>query len=133
MRLVLTALIFLGGIFFLVTGLGFLFDPATSAEGFGIHADNSTGLAAIRADMTAFFVVSAVCMMLGAWFRNGTVLLFPAAMFGIALLGRFISIFADGTTEGFWLPMVVEALTVIVLLIASRVLPHRDDMLADPA
>lgn len=125
MRLILTALIFVGGLFFLITGIGFLIDPATNAEGFGIKALSSTGLAAIRADMTAFFVVAAVCMIGGAWYRNGTILLVPAALFGIALLGRTISIFADGTTEGFWLPMAVEATCVIVLLIASRVLPHR--------
>lgn len=125
MRLILTALIFLGGLFFLVTGIGFLVDPVSSAQQFGIEAIHSTGLAAIRADMTAFFVVAAVCMMTGAWFRNGTILLVPAALFGIALLGRTISVFADGTIEGFWMPMLVEAICVIGLLIASRVLPHR--------
>ena len=125
MRLILTALIFLGGLFFLITGIGFLIDPVTNGHEFGVEATNSTGLAAIRADMTAFFVVAAACMMIGAWFRNGTVLLVPAALFGIALLGRTVSVFADGTTEGFWLPMTVEAVCTVVLLVASRVLPHR--------
>ena len=30
----------------------------------------------------------------------------------------------DGAWDGFWMPMLVEATCVIVLLIASRVLPH---------
>ena len=56
--------------------------------------------------------------------RNGDVLLVPAGLFGIALLGRIVSVAADGTEPGFWLPMAVEAITVVVLLVASRVLPH---------
>ncbi|WP_374407891.1 DUF4345 family protein [Pelagerythrobacter sp.] len=124
MRIVLTALIFVGGLFFLVTGAGFLIDPVGSAQSFGIAAQGPTGLAAIRADMTAFFVVAAVCMIFGAWRRNGDLLLVPAGLFGVALLGRIVSVAADGTDPGFWAPMAIEALCVIVLLVASRVLPH---------
>lgn len=124
MRIVLTALIFVGGLFFLATGAGFLFDPVGSGASFGLVGQGPTGLAVLRADMTAFFVVGAVCMMIGAWRRNGDLLLVPAGLFGIALLGRCVSIAVDGTEPGFWLPMTVEAATVIVLLIASRVLPH---------
>jgi len=124
MRIILTALIFVGGLFFLATGLGFLADPVNSGETFGLRAVDADGLATMRADMTAFFVIAAVCMLFGAWRRNGDVLLVPAGLFGIALLGRFVSIAVDGTEPGFWMPMTIEALTVIVLLVASRVLPH---------
>ena len=48
-----------------------------------------------------------------------------AAIFGIALFGRLVSVFADGTAPGFWFPMMVEAAAVVLTLIASRVLPHR--------
>lgn len=124
MRIVLTALIFVGGLFFLVTGLGFLIDPINSGESFGLRPIDAYGLSTMRADMTAFFVVAAVCMLIGAWRRNGDLLLVPAGLFGIALLGRIVSVVADGTEPGFWAPMAVEALCVIVLLVASRVLPH---------
>ena len=124
MRLVLTALIMLGGIFFGVIGVQFLFDPAGSGAGFGLTPDSAHGLASIRADMSAFFLVAAACMIIGAWRRNGDLLLVPAGLFGIALLGRIIGYFADGPWDGFWMPMVVEALAVVVLLVASRVLPH---------
>ncbi|MXO91750.1 DUF4345 family protein [Pontixanthobacter aquaemixtae] len=124
MRLGLTALIFVGGLFFFITGMNFLFNPAEAGAGFGLNATDSSGLAAMRADFTAFFVIAAICMLIGAWKRNGDLLLVPAGLFGIALLGRIISMLSDGTVEGFWLPMTIEAVTVIVLLIASRVLPH---------
>lgn len=124
MRLILTALIMLGGIFFAFMGIGFLFDPVASGADFGLSPSGAHGLASIRADMSAFFLVAAACMIIGSWRRNGDLLLVPAGLFGIALLGRIIGYIADGPWDGFWMPMVVEAVAVIVLLIASRVLPH---------
>ncbi|MGB7372749.1 DUF4345 family protein [Pontixanthobacter sp.] len=131
MRLVLTAVIFLGGLFFLATGMNFLFNPASAAAGFGVSATSTTGLAAIRADMGAFFIVSSLCMMLGAWRRNGDLLLVASSFYAVALLGRLISMGMDGMQDGFWIPMVVEGVTVSILLIGSRVLPHDDFPAAD--
>ena len=74
--------------------------------------------------MTAFFVVGGVCMIWGAWKRNGELLLVPAALFGIAFAGRLVSAIVDGATPGFWLPMLIEAATVAVNLLGSRYLPH---------
>ena len=98
---------------------------ATAEEPRDWFADTAQGLATMRADMTAFFVVGAVCMMVGAWRRNGDLLLVPAGLFGVALLGRFVGLASDGPWEGYWMPMLVEGAMVILLLIASRVLPHR--------
>ncbi|ANY21429.1 hypothetical protein A6F68_02949 [Tsuneonella dongtanensis] len=125
MRLILTALIFAQGLMFLVLGLNFLLMPASAATGFGLSPDGAAGLAVLRADFPALFFVGGGAMIWGAWKRNGDLLLVPAAIFGIALFGRLISIFADGTAPGFWFPMLVEAAAVILSLIASRVLPHR--------
>ena len=125
MRLVLTGLIFAAGILFLFLGVGFLIDPVASGVDFGLKADTAQGLATIRADMAAFFVVGSVCMMVGAWRRNGDLLLVPAGLFGVALLGRLVGLASDGPWEGYWMPMLVEGAMVILLLIASRVLPHR--------
>lgn len=125
MRLVLTGLIFAGGLMYLLLGIGFLVDPASSGVDFGLTSKGAHGLATMRADMTAFFVVAAGSMVIGAWRRNGDLLLVAAALFAIALLGRIVSLFVDGTWDGFAFPMLVEAVTVIILLIANRVLPHR--------
>jgi hypothetical protein len=124
MRFVLTALIFLFGLFDLWVGASFLLTPETAGAGFGLAADGAQGLAVLRADFTAFFWVSALCMMQGAWRRNGDLLLVPAALFGIALGGRVVSAALDGVAPGYWVPMVIEALHVGLLVSAWRILPH---------
>jgi Domain of unknown function (DUF4345) len=124
MRLILTALIFLFGLFDLFMGLNFLLNPNETASGFGLTAMNTQGLSSLRADFTAFFGVVAVCMMIGAWRRNADLLLVPAALMGTAVVVRALSLAWDGTYPGWQVPMVVEALHVALLIAAWRVLPH---------
>lgn len=124
MRFVLTALIFLFGLFDLMMGLNFLLNPATTATGFGLAAGGTQGLSTLRADFTAFFGVVAACMMIGAWRRNADLLLVPAAVMGVAVSVRAISLAVDGTYPGWQVPMLVEALHVVLLVSAWRVLPH---------
>ncbi len=123
-RFVLTAVIFLLGLFDLFMGLNFLFNPDATAAGLGLAGLGNQGTSTLRADFTAFFGVIAVCMMLGAWRRNGDLLLVPAALMGTAVVVRGISVMLDGPYPGWPLPMVVEAVHVIVLIAAWRVLPH---------
>lgn len=124
MRLVLTGLIVVAGIFDLILGLGFLFQPASAGATFFLRPNGTGGLAVLRADMTAFFVVAAVWMIWGAWRRNGDLLLVPAALFGIAFVGRAVSAAVDGTYPQFWTPMAAEAFHVGLLLTARQLLPH---------
>ena len=124
MVLVLRALLFIGGLFFVMIGIGFLFDPVGSGAGFGLTSDGAQGLATMRADMTAFFVVAGGCMIWGGWARKGDPLLVSAALMAIAIIGRIVGLVQDGAWDGFWSPMVVEAIVLTLSLIASRVLPH---------
>jgi hypothetical protein len=124
MRLILTALIFVGGLAYLVIGLGFIALPANLIGGFGLDPQGAAGLSTTRADFTAFFVVSGLSMLYGGWKRSGEILLVPAFLFGIALLGRTVSAIVDGTYDGFLGPMAIEALTTLVCLTGWRVLPH---------
>ena len=124
MRFVLTAIILAGGVIYLFLGASFLIDPVGAAGGFGLSANGNTGLATLRADMFAFFGIAGLMMIIGAWQRNGDALLVLAVLFMLALLGRIVSAFADGPGDGMWLIMAVETLSAIVLLVASRVLPH---------
>ena len=125
MRLLITALLFVGGLFFSFVGVGFLTDPVASAAGFGLAPDSTMGLATIRADLTAFFLVAGFCMVWGAWRRNGDPLLIAAALFAVAFIGRAVNAAVVGAYEGFWVPMPVEAAAVALNLAGSRVLPHR--------
>ena len=67
MRLAITALVFLGGLFFVLLGLSFLFQPAASAPGFGLATMGTKGLATLRADLFAFFAALGACMI---WARG---------------------------------------------------------------
>ena len=124
MRVILTALIFLLGLFDLFMGLNFLMNPQATALGFGIAPTGVQGLSTLRADFTAFFGVVAVCMMIGAWRRNADLLLVPAALMGTAVTVRALSLALDGTYPGWQVPMLVEILHVALLVTAWRVLPH---------
>ena len=108
MVLFLRALLFVGGLFYAILGVGFLFDPAGSGAEFGLTAQGAHGLATIRADITAFFIVAGGCMIWGGWARKGDPLLVTAALMLLALLGRSVGLAVDGSYEGFAPPMVVE-------------------------
>lgn len=125
MRFVLTALAMIGGIAFTLIGLGFFFVPESAGPSLGLMTSGVSSLAVLRADMTAFFVVGGVCMIWGAWKRNGELLLVPAALFAIAFCGRLLTAIVDGPTPQFWLPMLIEAATVMVTVLGSRHLPHQ--------
>lgn len=124
MILFLRALLFVGGLFYAILGVGFLFDPAGSGAEFGLTAQDAHGLATIRADLTAFFIVAGGCMIWGGWARKGDPLLVTAALMLLALLGRCVGLAVDGSYQAYWQPMAAEALTAIVALAASRLLPH---------
>ncbi len=124
MRLILTALLFVGGLFFVAMGAGFLLNPATAGADFGVIPDGVMGYASLRADFTAFFMVGGGCMIWGGWKRKGDPLLVSAALFAIAIIGRTVNLALMGSYQDFWLPMLVEAFAVILCLIGSRVLPH---------
>lgn len=126
MRLLLTALIFLVGMFDLSMAGSFLLTPQSTGSGpvFGIAPIGVAGLSTIRGDMTSFFGVGAVCMMWGAWRRNADLLLVPAMLFGTTLAGRAVNLVAVGAYPGWVMPMAVEAGHVVLALAAWRLLPH---------
>jgi hypothetical protein len=124
MRLILTGLMFLFGLFNLLLGASFLLNPVSMGEGFHLAPIGLGGMAVLRADLTAFFLVAGGCQLWGGWRRNGDLLLVPIALFAIAFSGRAISALVDGAIPGFWFEMSVEALQVVLGIAAWRLLPH---------
>ena len=120
MNFILTTLIVIGAIVDAMLGIGFLFDPAGSGGEFGLQSNGPAGLSSMRADFTAFFLVSAACMACGGWRRRGGVLLVPLALFGAAFVGRLINLIVVGPYDLWWMPMLVELAHIIVLAIAVR-------------
>ena len=123
MRLAVTALVFLGGLFFVLLGIGFLLQPEVAGAGIGIAAQKTQGFSTLRGDIFAFFAIIGICMLWGAWARKGDLLLVPAIIMVIVIIGRIVSAAIDGTYEGFVLPMAIEA-AIAVLLLARNMLPH---------
>ena len=102
---------------FAIIGLRGVFDPASYTESFGIIVEG-VATNTIRADLSAFFLVSAGAAAIGAlvpgWSRA---LLVPAALYGTALLGRLLGA-AMGDVVNFAVvqAMIVEALSVGLMI-----------------
>ncbi len=124
MRTILIGLIFVAGLFNLLLAVSFVYDPSSAAMGLGVTSAGQLGLATVRGDFAAFFAVIGLCMLRGAWKRNGDVLLVPAALFGIAFLGRAITAATTGTGPGFVQPMLFEAVQFALLVLGWRWVPH---------
>ena len=124
MSIILRIVALLGAALFAWIGTGFLIDPTGAAEGFALEASGTHGVSTIRGDMAAFFLVGALGLAWGAIRRAAVPLVFAAALFGIALTGRTINLVQMGSYEGWWMPMTVEAITVVVSVLAAVVLPR---------
>lgn len=102
---------------FAIIGLRGVFDPASYTESFGIIVDG-VATNTIRADLSAFFLVSAGAAAIGAlvpgWSRA---LLVPAALYGTALLGRLLgAMMGDVVNFAVIQAMIVEALSVGLMI-----------------
>jgi len=120
MRNVMRAVVALVGLFNLVLGLSFLFDPAQAGLRFFITALGTQGMATIRADFTAFFVTGAAFALVGAWRAWRTPLLVPLSLLCIAISARVVSLFADGMPPRAFPPMVAEAVMILLLALGWR-------------
>src|SRR3546814_19241476 len=86
---VLRGAVLLWAVFFLILGVQGVLDPATYTDQFGIAVDGAAANT-VRADMSAFFLVSAVAAALGALMTacRGAMLV-PAGLYGPSLgIGR---------------------------------------------
>ena len=125
--MVMAARILVGlmALFFGSMGVGFWLKLETQALGFGlqnaVEASNLVGRAAVRADFGSFFLTVALLCAYAAWKRNGAAAVGAALLFGIALLGRIVSVLLDGPAPGGVFPMGVEAVSVAILLWARSV------------
>lgn len=104
----------------LVLGLLFLVRPAWMAAQFYVTPIGSQGLASIRADFTAFFLVAGGFALLGAQRLDPEPLKVPIALFAIAFFGRCVSLLFDGIGPAAFPPMVAEVAMIAILLAAMR-------------
>jgi hypothetical protein len=108
------------GLFNVLLGLGFLFNPVQLAARFALSPMGTQGLATIGADFPAFFLTGGLFALLGAWRADPKPLLVPLALLSAALFGRLVSMAIDGTAPTTSPPMIAEALMIVVILLARR-------------
>lgn len=132
---VLRGVVLLWAALFLLTGVEGLTAAAPHYDLAGPITD-PTGMNTIRADLSAFFLVSAIFAVIGA-VRPGAsrALLVPAALFGTALIGRLLGLIAlgDTLTAAITEAMIVEAISTALLLGAYWQLSRGDDVPASAA
>jgi hypothetical protein len=115
MRTVVRVGVGLVGLFNIVLGLGFLLDPAQAGLRFFLTSLGTQGMATMRADFTAFFVTGGAFAMIAAWRAWRWPLCVPLTLLSIAIVGRAISLLADGAPGIAFTPMAVEALMIAML------------------
>jgi len=115
----------LAGLFSLAMGLLFWADPAKAGAALGLAGIDALGTNSLRADLAAFFLVNFIACAL-ALFRGKAHWLYGSALvFGLAVLGRFIGIIADGPPAGIAQPVIIELVLIGLLLIGARNLGAR--------
>ena len=120
MRMIFRLLVGLVGLFNVGMGLAFLLRPAQMAANFFLTPHGSQGLATLRADFTAFFLVGGLFALLGALRADPAPLKVPVLLLSIALFGRTLSLVLDGFAPTAFPPMIAEAVMVLILVGAMQ-------------
>jgi hypothetical protein len=120
MNMILRILVGLWGLGFGMLAVRGIFDPAVFLKQFGI-AGPGASINTIRADFGAFFLVSAVGALWGAWRTDKAKLLYvPAALFGTALAGRVVGLaLGDPASDANNQAMLIESISVALMLLAA--------------
>lgn len=108
------------GLFSLAVGAMVILSPAEMGESLGIGALSPIGLNALRADIGAFFLASAVASGAALFGGRPHWLLGAAALYGLAFLGRVFGVVVDGVPEGIATPLVVEFTMVVLSVFAAK-------------
>ncbi|MEK6540696.1 MAG: hypothetical protein AABZ45_01100 [Pseudomonadota bacterium] len=121
MHWIIRGVVALWAVYFGWTGLTGLSDPTSYHELLGVSGD-AVGMNTIRADLSAFFILSSVTAGWAALRPELHLLLYiPAALFGLALAGRAVGVMMGDPFDGLIrFSMVAEAVSVLLLIGAQR-------------
>ncbi len=108
------------GLFSLAMGVMVILSPVEAGESLGIGALSPIGLNALRADIGAFFLASAVASGAALIGSRPHWLMGAAVLYGLAFLGRVFGVAVDGAPEGIATPLVVEFTMVVLSVFAAR-------------
>lgn len=121
MNMILRILVGLWGLGFGLLAVRGILDPAVFLAQFGIQGPGAS-INTIRSDFGAFFLVSSVAALWGAWKPEKAKLLYvPAALFGTALAGRLLGLMlGDPASDANNQAMMIEGFSVALMLFAAN-------------
>jgi hypothetical protein len=120
LRTTLRAAIGLAGLLFVALAVGFMLDPARAAARLGVGPLGPLGEATLRGDFFAFFAVGGLLAIAGAVREDARLLLAPLLLVALTLAGRLITIAITGFDAAMGPPMLVEAVTIVLLWLGRR-------------
>ena len=124
-RRAFSVVVALPGLLFVVMGLRWLVDPAGAAPTLGLTLETGLGLSSQVADLSAFFLVMGLSILIAAVTRRRFWFYPPAMLLLIAAAGRLVAWVLHGAAFALQ-PIVFELVVASLLLIAARYLPERD-------
>lgn len=122
---ILTFLVAVPALLFTVMGLRWQLDPGGIAPSMGLDLETGLGLSTQVGDLSAFFLVLGLCILIALVTRRRFWYYPPVLLLLIAAIGRLIAWVLHGAalpiqTIGF------EVVIALLLLTALRFLPERD-------
>jgi hypothetical protein len=94
----------------------FMLDSVAVTRGFS--GLDIAGRANFRADVGGMFLAIGVSHLIAAWRQSATWALNSAAIIALALIGRIVSLALDGSGNGVWAPVIIEAVCLSLSLVA---------------
>ena len=122
---VLKLLVLLPSILFLVTGLRWLVAPAGVAPQFGLTLEHGVGLSSQVGDMSAFFLLLGICMLIALVSGRRSWYYPPIILLSLTAVGRILAWLLHDAALAVDL-IAPEIIVSVILLVASRRLPERD-------
>lgn len=110
------------GLFGLALGIWFFVRTPDAAAAFFVQPLGAAGEATLRADMSSFFLIGAAWAFYAAWTARGSALLVPGALYAVAIAGRAVNLLVNGFFAGAALPMIVEAMLIVLCLFGYKAL-----------
>lgn len=107
-------------LFSLALGAWFYLATEQAAAAFFVTPQGAAGLATLRADMSAFFLVGGAFALHATLTGRGHGLIVPGALYAVALSGRALNLVVAGSHDGAAVPMIVEALLIGLCWFGSR-------------
>jgi len=120
MTLVSRILVAIIGVFALLGVSQHWFDLDAVHTQRGMLAVGDIGKANLRADVGGLFLGIAILTIFAAVRQNRSAILAAATLLSATLLGRFVSVAIDGYGARTGPPMIIEAVVIVILLVAYR-------------